>query len=406
MDRRIELMPLASIREADSNPKDHDVGAIIASFTRFGFGEAPMLDERTQRLVAGHGRIEALRQLQKDAKAAPSGVNVDSDDWLVPVQRGWASADDAEAKGYLLASNRTTELGGWDKAQLDAMLLDLSKDGGVDALLGTGFGGADLDRLLRAEASADDVVEPAVEPWVKPGDQFSLGDHRLMCGSSVDGHDVSALMGGAVAAVCITDPPYSVEYDRSQAERGGNAAAHAAYREADINPTTILGFLSHVRSDVLVMSYPLDRHLFALADALRRFGFEPRKELVWVKDTFSFWPGAQYQQRHEPILVCAKTGRPTNSHVPANVSTVFEIPRPRSHAIHPTQKPVDLWTSLITFHSTRGDIVFEPFSGSGTTIIACEETHRRCHAMEISPAYVQAAIERWEKFTGRKAEKL
>jgi DNA modification methylase len=153
------------------------------------------------------------------------------------------------------------------------------------------------------------------------------------------------------------------------------------------------------------MTYPVDRHFFALADALRATQMEVRKELVWVKDRFSFWPGAQYQQRHEPILVCARVGRPVGSDVPANESTVLEVPAPKAHDLHATAKPIDLWSRLVKYHVPVGEIVYDPFTGSGTTIIAAEQLGRRCFAIEIEPRYVDVAIRRWEEHAGRKAEK-
>jgi DNA modification methylase len=125
-----------------------------------------------------------------------------------------------------------------------------------------------------------------------------------------------------------------------------------------------------------------------------------------VKDRFSFWPSANYQQRHEPILICAREGVPLGGDVPANLSTVFEVPRPKAHHLHPTEKPLELWRVFVTHHAVKGDHVFDPFAGSGTTLMACEELGRVCHAIEIAPQYVQVIIDRWEAFTGQKATKV
>jgi hypothetical protein len=218
-------------------------------------------------------------------------------------------------------------------------------------------------------------------------------EHALLCGDSMVAEDVARVMGGNSADACITDPPFGVEYQDSHLTRGGDTSVHQAYHETA--GADALAFLACLPCDVVVMSYPVDRHLFELADALRTYKLELRKELVWVKDTFSFWPGAQYQQRHEPILVIARHGRPVNSDVPANESTVFEFPRPRAHDLHPTAKPVELWSKLVRYHATRS--VYEPFSGSGTTIVAAEATGRQCYAIEISPAYVAVSLERFSQ---------
>jgi DNA modification methylase len=224
----------------------------------------------------------------------------------------------------------------------------------------------------------------AAEPEERPA------KHALLCGDSTNAEDVARVMGGKKADACITDPPYGVEYQDSHLMRGGDASVHRAYHETA--GAEALAFLANLPCDVLVMSYPVDRHLFSLAAALRTHRLELRKELVWVKDTFSFWPGAQYQQRHEPILVIARQGRAVNADVPANESTVLEFPRPRAHELHPTAKPVELWSKLVRYHAPR--LVYEPFCGSGTTIVAAEQAGRLCYGIEISPAYVAVSLER------------
>jgi len=227
--------------------------------------------------------------------------------------------------------------------------------------------------------------------------------HRLLCGDSTRQADVERLMNGARAALCLTDPPYSVGYDRSQEQRGGNAEVHGAYHEAAIDPSRLLTFMALVPADVMIWSYPLDRHFHTLSEAYRSHGWEFKKELVWVKDSFSFWMSAKYQQKHEPIMLAVRSGCPIGGEVPANATTVFEYPRPKAHELHPTAKPVGLWAEFIGNHSRPGEVVYEPFSGSGTTIIAAEQLGRRCFAIEISPTYIDVAVARWEQLSGQKA---
>jgi hypothetical protein len=146
--RRIEYMPLGEIRGAEVNAKAHDAAALGQSLKRFGFTEAPTLDERTERLVAGHGRLEMLSALKARGKKPPAGVEVRADgEWLVPVQRGWASKDDTEARAYVLASNKTSEAGGWDADKLATELAAIADDSML-ALLGTGFDDVDLAKLV------------------------------------------------------------------------------------------------------------------------------------------------------------------------------------------------------------------------------------------------------------------
>ncbi len=146
--RRIEYMPLAKIIGAAANPKDHASAVITQSVRRFGFVEAMTLDERTQRLVAGHGRVDILKMLKARGKKPPDGVQLDAaGEWLVPVQRGWASKDDVEARAYVVASNKTSEAGGWKKDELAEELAAIADDSML-SLLGTGFDEHELDRLL------------------------------------------------------------------------------------------------------------------------------------------------------------------------------------------------------------------------------------------------------------------
>jgi len=224
--------------------------------------------------------------------------------------------------------------------------------------------------------------------------RLRAAEHRLLCGDSTRAQDVERVMAGDRAAVCVTDPPYSVDYEKSHEQRGGDVGVHSHYHEADLDPTAILAFLGHVPGDLILFSYSVNRHLYVLAESLKKFKWEVRKELVWVKDSFAFWPGASYQQQHEPIWICTRNGGSFAGNVPANESTVLEYAKPRAHDMHPTAKPVELWARLISNHSNVGDVAYEPFSGSGTSLVACEQHARLCRAIEISPAYVAVTLER------------
>lgn len=236
---------------------------------------------------------------------------------------------------------------------------------------------------------------------VRLGQVWSLGEHALLCGDSTKQKDVEKLMKGQRSVVCVTDPPYSVEYSKSHETRGGDLGVHSHYQEPK-DAKKVLQFIDLLPTDVLVFSYSINRHLYEMCDALRKNKWEVRKELVWVKDVFSFWRGAAYQQKHEPILLCTRNGANFRGSVPANQSTVFEFPKPKAHDLHPTAKPVNLWAIFIKNHSKKGEIVYDPFCGSGTTIVAAEQLGRKCYAIEISPEYVAVSIQRWVDLTGGK----
>lgn len=158
--RRIEYLPLDTLKAAQRNPKDHDIGSISTSINRFGYVEPIILDERTNRIVAGHGRIESLQALRKMGGKPPEGVKADNGAWLVPVVRGWASESDTAANAYLLASNRLTELGGWHQEGLKELLGELASQ---DALAGVGWDAEDLDKMLAANESKTVVFDVALK---------------------------------------------------------------------------------------------------------------------------------------------------------------------------------------------------------------------------------------------------
>lgn len=391
-----EIVDIGALVGNPRNPNRHDDEQIrlLAKIIQHQGWRAPItVSNRSGFIVRGHGRLMAAKVLKV------SEVPIDRQDY----------ATEAEEWADLIADNRLAELATPDMPDLKDLLQELDT-GALDMEL-TGYteqAMADLMSQFHVDEEPQEVEapEPPKTPVTQAGDVWLCGDgklqHRVMCGDSTDAGSVALLMAGEKAGLTLTDPPYSVNYDRSHEERGGSKLAHESYHEAEIDPSSLLsGFLACLPSDVLVMTYPVDRHFFDLADALRNARLELRKELVWVKDTFSFWPGAKYQQRHEPILVIARKGTPVSADVPANQSTVFEIARPKAHDKHPTQKPMELWSSLMTFHVGSGQGCYDPFLGSGTTMIAAEQLGRRAFGMEIAPQYCDVSVRRWQKLTER-----
>lgn len=310
-----------------------------------------------------------------------------------------------QADKLLATYDPISSLATFDEDALESLLgtVDLSDVQPVDVYLNDLLGSEEEEE--EPKFADPEAAAPPKNPKTKLGDLWTLGDHRLVCGDCTDESVVNRLMDGKRAAFCLTDPPYSVNYDKSHLspERGGNKQVHESYEESDTNPVDILGFMALVPADVMVWSYPIDRHFHALADAYKKHGWEFKKELVWVKETFSFWMSAKYQQRHEPIMLCVRKGKPIGGNVPANMTTVFEYAKPRAHELHPTAKPVELWADFVKNHAADGEIVYEPFCGSGTTIIAAEQLGRVCYACELYPAYCDVIVARWEELTGKKA---
>lgn len=408
-DRRVEYMALDAVQGAKRNPKGHAKQDIASSIVRFGYTEAILMDERTGRLVAGHGRLEALKGLRDGGTAAPDGIRAQDGDWLLPVQRGWASKDDTEAEALLLASNQLTTVGGWDEEGLKAILADLAGKGVEDGL---GWSHEELEKLLvqvhqGGLTDPDDIPDEPTNVWVKTGDVFTLGGHRLLCGDSTKEADVSRLLAGEKPLMMVTDPPYGVEYDPNWRE--GQGDDRVDWSEAYRLFTGDVAYVWHAG----VSAGPVHAHLLAT-------GLEVRTQIIWVKQHFAFGRGA-YHWQHEPCWYAVRKGGKANWKGDRKQTTVWEVqtaggfgkstaPEDAPVALagsgrHGTQKPVELWRRPLVNHTEPKDLVYEPFSGSGTALIAAEQLGRRCLAMEIDPKYAQQAIERWEAFTGKKATK-
>ncbi len=418
---RLEWMALGQLQAAKRNPKQHssDIGTSIG---RFGYVEPIVVDERTGRIVAGHGRREALMAMRARGEAPPAGIRSEGDDWLVPVLRGWASRSDAEAEAYLLASNKLTEVGGWDNAQLAELLKDLGEQDALDgvgftddeiaALLGQveGMGGGAAGGGTEGLTDPDEVPEePAeAEVYVKPGELWMLGNHQLLCGDATRAADIARVMGGAKAQICWTDPPWNVAYGSangtSKHQRIANddlGAEFPAFCEAfckGIASVTLPGALLYMAMSA--QEWP------TIHRALSAAGFHWSSTIIWAKDSLVL-SRKDYHTQYEPIWY-GWNGEGPRLHPleDRQQSDVWQIPRPKRSDEHPTMKPVELVERSLANSSKPGDLVFEPFSGSGTTLLACEKIGRQCRAIELEPKYVQVAIERWQAFTGKKAERL
>ena len=220
--RAIVYTDLDDLPPAARNAKAHNLEAIKTSMREWGFTTPVLVDERTGRLVAGHGRTAALREVRDRGGDPPDGVRVEDDRWLVPVVRGWASDSDMHAEAYVIADNRLTEIGGWDERILAEMLEDVAADS-LGLLEATGYTGDDLDALLASvqgaeglgggdrEVEGDPDEAPAVEETPalsRPGDVWELGVHRLIVGDATSREDLARLMGGEKADAMWTDPPY------------------------------------------------------------------------------------------------------------------------------------------------------------------------------------------------------
>ena len=427
---RIEYMALGELTSAPRNPRRHELEQIKASIRRFGFVAVPAINETTGRIVAGHGRRDALLEMQAAGEQPPARIKVVNGVWYMPVLRGVEFATDVEAEAYLLADNRLTEIGGYDDKLLATMLAEL-KAQGDGALDGIGYDDDALRDLLGEPAPSggntdpDAIPDPPTEPITKRGDIWILGEHRILCGDSTNTEDVSRLMDGKRAAMMATDPPYLVDYTgenhpqsfaRQKAHKTNNKNWDA-YKDPESSSAFFADFIRVALANALVENpaiyqWHASRRQALVEAAWKENGLLVHQQLIWVKSR-PILTRSHFMWQHEPCFYGWIEGRPPALRPPCGgeCTSVWQIAqggedvkeRGDEDVEHPTQKPVEISQRPISYHTRPGDIVYEPFSGSGSQIIAAERLGRRCFAMEISPEFVDVDVARWEGFTGRKA---
>jgi len=401
---RVEYADLGSLVRAPRNPKEHDVGLLRASLGRFGFVTPILLDDATGRIVAGHGRLDALQQLKATGGSPPERVRVEDGRWLVPVIRGVAFASPVEAESYLVADNQTTILGGWDEARLADLLADLAAQ---QALAGTGFDAADVDALLRdvAVANARGEAEPpahidqAAELQAKwetaRGQLWEIGRHRVVCGDATREADVARVLDGATPRLMVTDPPYGVDYDpgwRNDAAAKGLIAFAASREGAPANDETVDWSAAWRLSPASVAyCWHADRHASATQASLEAAKYEVRCQIIWAKTRFAISRG-HYHWQHEPCWYAVRAGASADWIGDRSQTTLWTVLLdPNVDGGHSTQKPLECMARPIRNHA--GD-VYDPFLGSGTTLVAAEQLGRRGYGLEIEPGYVAVILER------------
>ena len=393
----IEKWPLDRLLPYAANARTHSesqVAQLAGSIAEFGFNVPVLVDERGV-LIAGHGRLLAARHL---------GLTE------VPVIR-LGHLTDAQARAYRLADNQLALNAGWDDELLAAELARLQEDGFSLDLIG--FSDEDLDRLM-AEADAegdgagegdeDDIPEPPVDPVTRPGDLWILGKHRLLCGDSTSATDVERLLAGAVPHLMVTDPPYGVEYDPTWRNQAGVSSTSRTGKVANDDRADWREAWALFPGGV---AYVWHAAIFAktVAESLETNDFKVRAQIIWSKPRFVLGRG-DYHWQHEPCLYAVRkngTGHWQGARDQATVWAIGNGGDEDEATVHGTQKPVECMRRPILNNSAEGDGVYEPFAGSGTTVIAAETTGRMCFAMELNPAYVDVVIGRWQKLTGQAA---
>ena len=387
----VERRPLASLVPYARNARTHSpaqVDQIAASIREWGW-TMPVLADEDGGLIAGHGRVLAARKL--GLAEAP-----------VMVARGWS---EAQKRAYVLADNKLALNGGWDEAMLAVELKDLAASAFDTGLIG--FSEDELTTLLTDRTigltDPDDTPEVQARVVSVPGDVWLLGRHRLACGDCTDAAVVGAALAGVRPHLMVTDPPYGVDYDPAWRNRAGLGATRRVGRvenddRADWREAWALfpGDVAYVWHGAL--------HAPTVAESLMAGGFDIRAQIIWAKDALVLGRG-HYHWQHEPAWYAVRKAAGGHWAGDRKQTTLWRIASREQDAetIHGTQKPVECMKRPIENNSSPGQAVYEPFSGSGTTLIAAEMTGRACHAIELSPAYIDVAIRRWQAFTGQAA---
>jgi len=390
----VERRPLAALIANARNARTHSdaqIGQIAASIREWGW-TVPVLIDEAGTIIAGHGRVLAAQRIGL--------VEVPT-----MVARGWT---EAQKRAYLIADNKLTENGGWDDALLRVELSDLAALG-FDTLL-TGFDAREIKAMGNPGHTDPDELPTEPDPAdaiSKLGDVWICGDHRIVCGDATDPATVALALDGATPHLMVTDPPYGVEYDagwRNRVHRkdgtlvGGLAVGKVENDDrSDWRAAWALfpGDVAYVWNAALYSA--------SVYDSLLAVKFEPRAQIIWSKSNFAIGRG-DYHWQHECCWYAVRKGKRGRWNGDRTQSTVWEIAKPqRSETGHSTQKPFECMKRPIENNSLAGELIYDPFSGSGTTMIACEMTGRLCRAVELYPPYVDVAVLRWQNFTGQSA---
>lgn len=393
---KVETFKISDLSTYHKNPRRGDVDAIAESLKARGQYRPIVVNIGTHashdyEILAGNHTYLAAKKLG----------------WKT-IQATTVDVDDDQAAQIVLADNRLADLGGYDDETLSALLSDVS------SLDGLGWSQDDVDQLAAAleperdDSEVEDVKVPDDAPQrVKRGEIWVLGEHRLMCGDSTKPEDMRKLLGGGEADLWLTDPPYNVAIV-------GKTKKHLTIEnDSWANDDEFVEFLRKAFVTALDVLKPgcafyvwfaqtQAENFLAAAD---KAGMTIRQTLIWAKSTFSL--GRQdYQWKHEPCLYGWKDGASHRWFSDRKQTTVLEFEKPARNAEHPTMKPVPLMAYEIRNSSRVGDTVLDSFGGSGSTLMACEQTGRKCVTMELDPHYCDVILKRWEDYTGQKAERI
>ena len=387
-------LEISNLRPYEKNARRHpqkQIDVLAKNIERFGF-TTPVLVSEDNEVIAGHGRLLALKQLGRTE---------------VPCVR-MEGLTKEEIKALRFADNQIASMGEWDMGLAIEELKGLS-DEMFDL---TGF---DKDLIIGPDEQ-DDIIPENAPPVAKLGDIWALGRHRVMCGDSMKKEDVAMLMGDKKADMVFTDPPYGVDYQKKTEnivnQRKNILPVANDNLGKDALKLIVFPAFQNIANNlknggVYYICSPQGGELgLMMMMMMMDAGIECRHMIVWKKDRAVFSMGRlDYDYQHEPILY---GWRGSHKHIGNGQykTSVWDIPRPSASKLHPTMKPVELMVNAILNSTKEEDLVIDYFLGSGSTLIACEKTNRICYGMELDPKYVDVIIERYEQYTGTKAQKI
>ena len=394
-DIELHHWPVGKLIPYGRNPRknDHVIEQMAGAIQEFGF-RIPIIAKSTGEVVDGHLRLKAALHLGLET------VPVVLADDLTPMQ----------IKAFRILANRSATWADWDEDLLRLELEELQLDD-FDLSL-TGFDDDEIAELLAGQETTiegntdeDAAPEVPVTPVSKPGDVWIMGKHRLLCGDSTDATSFTRLMDGEKATMVFTDPPYNVDYANSAKDklRGTNRPILNDNLGDGFQDFLLNAFkptLAHCSGAVYVAMSSSE--LDTLQSAFRAAGGKWSTFIIWAKNTFTLGR-SDYQRQYEPILYGWPEGATRHWCGDRDQGDVWHFNKPRVNDLHPTMKPVELVERAIRNSSRPGDVVLDPFGGSGTTLIAAEKSGRQARLIELDPKYVDVIVRRWQEYAGAQA---
>ena len=373
---------------------DAQVAQIAASIREFGF-LSPIIIDGANGIIAGHGRVLAAQKLGMESLPCIEAAHL----------------TEAQRRAYVIADNKLAMNASWDNDLLRIEFDDMRAEGFDIALIG--FDADEMAELMagdepdgQGQIDDDDMPEMSDTPTSRLGDIWIMGQHRLLCGDSTVAENYDHLMQGAAADMVFTDPPYNVNYTGSASDKKLGKDDRSIENDnlgdgfydfllAALTPT-----VAHCRGGIYVAMSSSE--LDVLQAAFRTAGGKWSTFIIWTKNTFTLGR-ADYQRQYEPILYGWPDGAQRHWCGDRNQSDVWNIKKPQKNDLHPTMKPVELVERAIRNSSRPGNVVLDPFGGSGTTLIAAEKSGRLARLIEFDPKYVDVIVRRWQAWTGKQA---